>query len=60
MPSRNGIVATTTPWSRLLAIITRRRSQRSTKTPAMSPTTRLGMAVAISVTPTRKADPVCS
>ena len=52
------MVATTTPWARLLAIMTLRRSQRSTKTPAMRPTTRLGMAVAISVTPTRNADPV--
>ena len=38
--------------------MTLRRSQRSTKTPAMRPTTRLGMAVAISVTPTRNAEPV--
>ena len=60
MPSRNGIVATITAWSRLLAIMVLRRSQRSTNTPAMSPTIRLGTAVAMRVTPTRNADPVWS
>ncbi len=58
-PMRNGMIATMTACPRLLAIITERRSYLSTKTPAMSPTTRLGTAVAISVTPTRNADWVC-
>ena len=58
MPSRNGISPTTTAWTRQVQIMTERRSYRSTNTPAMSPTTRLGTAVAISVTPTRKAEPV--
>ena len=53
-------MATITAWSRLLAIMVLRRSQRSTNTPAMSPTIRLGTAVAMRVTPTRNADPVWS
>ena len=53
------MIATMTACPRLLAIITERRSYLSTKTPAMRPTTRLGTAVAMSVTPTRNADSVC-
>ncbi len=58
-PIRNGISATVTAWSRFVTIITRRRSQRSTNTPATSPTSTVGIALAISVAPTRKAEPVC-
>src|SRR6266571_9148778 len=34
------------------------RFQRSTKTPAIRPTSRLGAAVAISINPTERAEPV--
>ena len=47
---------TTTAWIRHVQIMIRLRSWRSTKTPASSPTTRLGTAVTISVSPTASAE----
>ena len=49
---------TMTAWMRQVAMRIRLRSCRSTYTPASRPTTRLGMAVAISVRPTASADSV--
>ena len=54
----NGMLTTSTAWIRSDAIMIFLRLYRSTKTPASSPTTRLGIAVTISVRPTASADPV--
>ena len=49
---------TMTDWMRHVTTRIFLRSWRSTYTPASSPTTRLGTAVAMSVRPTARADPV--
>ena len=58
IPMTNAISDTMTAWMRQVPIMIRLRSCRSTYTPASRPTTRLGMAVTISVRPTASADSV--
>ena len=56
--TRKGIENTNTARIKSAVTIMRRRSKRSTNTPAISPTTRLGAAVAININPTLAAEPV--
>ena len=58
MPITSAMDATITAWMRQVPMRIFLRSWRSTKTPASRPTTRLGMAVTISVRPTARADSV--
>ena len=57
---RNGMLKTSSDRIRSDAIMIFLRLNRSTKTPARSPTKRLGIAVAMSISPTASADPVFS
>ncbi len=54
----NGISAASSARSRSALSMIRLRSHWSTNTPAIKPTSRLGSAVAISITPTLSAEPV--